>query len=323
MGAPLEGSRTVRAVGRAKVNLHLGVGPARPDGFHELATVFQSLSLADQVTLRCDDTQACPPGEPVVRAVTVSGLDAAAVPCDASNLAARAVEAIAANLRAKRGAVEVPAIDLEIVKAIPTAGGMAGGSADAAAALVAANAALGAGLDQGRLLELAAQLGSDVPFTLLGGTMLGTGRGEKLTPMLARGQYHWVFALPGLGLSTPRVFAKLDELRGGDQPAGPAAPDAVAAALAAGDVHALARSMRNELEPAALSLEPRLRRIHATARELGALRALVSGSGPTIALLCEDAAAAAEVAEGLVAANLVSQALPAHSVPGGAQLLGG
>ena len=124
----------------AKVNLHLGVGPARPDGFHELATVFQSLSLADQVTLRCDDTQACPPGEPVVRAVTVSGLDAAAVPCDASNLAARAVEAIAANLRAKRGAVEVPAIDLEIVKAIPTAGGMAGGSADAAAALVAANA---------------------------------------------------------------------------------------------------------------------------------------------------------------------------------------
>lgn len=254
----------------AKINLHLGVGPRRADGYHELATVFQAVSIYDEVT-------AYPaPG----LSVLMKGQDAAQVAWDSTNLAVRA-----AQLLADAAGVQ-PTARLGIYKEIPVAGGMGGGSADAAAALVACDAFWGTGLSRSALLELAAQLGSDVPFLLQGGTALGTGRGEVLTPVLARGTFHWVLAVADRGLSTPEVYEALDELRGPD--AGATAPDAVLAALASGEPEELGLALHNDMQPAALKLRPALRATLDAGLELGALGGIVSGSGPTCAFLARD-----------------------------------
>ena len=191
----------------AKVNLQLAVGPPRPDGYHGLVSVFHAVSLFDEVTV-----------EPAGRdGVTVTGEGADRVPAGRDNLALRAAAALRAAVRDRAGGPG--RVHVTIAKKIPVAAGLAGGSADAAAALVACNELWGSGLTQQQLLEIAATVGSDVAFALLGGTAVGRGRGEQLTPALAPAtQYHWVLALADGQLSTPEVYAALDRLEGGPAP---------------------------------------------------------------------------------------------------------
>lgn len=249
----------------AKVNLHLSVGPRRDDGYHDVTSVMHAVSLTDEVTAVSAEGFAA----------EVTGEGAADVPTDSENLA------VAAAVRLARQAGVGGGVLLRIRKTIPVAGGMAGGSADAAAALVACDALWRTGLERSELLEIAASLGADVPFALTGGTALATGRGDNIAPVLARGQFHWVFALADRGLSTPSVYAEYDR---GD-PVPEHDPDAVLAALRAGDAIALGRALHNDLQAPALRLRPALRRVLEAGLELGALGGVVSGSGPTCAFL--------------------------------------
>ncbi len=280
------GSVTVRVPG--KVNLYLAVGDRRDDGFHELTTVFHAVSLFDEITVRTAD----------VMSLDVVGEGAGELPVDGRNLAWQAAELLADHVG------RAPDVAITIEKAIPVAGGMAGGSADAAAVLVAINALWEQGVPRRDLHALAAQLGSDVPFALHGGTALGTGRGEELATVLARNTFHWVLAFAQRGLSTPKVFAETDELRAAGDPPRLAEVEPVLAALATGDPTALAPLLGNELQAAALSLDPELRRTLRAGTEAGALAGIVSGSGPTCAFLCPSAAAAVQVGSELAGAGV-------------------
>ncbi|MFD3976824.1 4-(cytidine 5'-diphospho)-2-C-methyl-D-erythritol kinase [Streptomyces cyaneofuscatus] len=289
----------------AKVNVQLAVGAARPDGFHDLANVFLAVGLYDEVT-------ATPADE---LRITCSGPDAAQVPLDATNLAARAALALA-----ERYGIE-PAVHLHIAKDIPVAGGMAGGSADGAAALVACDALWGTGASRDELLAICAELGSDVPFSLVGGAALGTGRGEKLTPIEVGGAFHWVFAVADGGLSTPAVYGEFDRLTAEADVPEPTASPVLLAALRSGDSGALAGALSNDLQPAALSLRPSLADTLAAGTEAGALAALVSGSGPTTAFLVADEPAARKVADALLASGTCRNARVAPAPARGAQIL--
>ncbi|NYI07880.1 4-(cytidine 5'-diphospho)-2-C-methyl-D-erythritol kinase [Allostreptomyces psammosilenae] len=318
--APAPGTASVTVRAPAKVNVQLAVGGRRADGFHALATVFHAVSLYDEVT--ASTLPASASGEQGTVRITVSGADAAQVPTDGDNLAARA-----ATLLARRAGVP-GAVHLHIAKDIPVAGGMAGGSADAAAALLACDRLWGLDTPRATLLELAAELGSDVPFSLVGGTALGTGRGERLTPVEVGGTLHWVFAVADGGLSTPAVYAECDRLRrtdgGGDGEADVPAPEAapeLLAALRAGDAKAVGAALANDLQPAALSLRPALAATLRAGREAGALGALVSGSGPTCAFLAEDAEAAGRLATALEASGTCRAARTATGEVPGAVLL--
>ncbi|MCX5607539.1 4-(cytidine 5'-diphospho)-2-C-methyl-D-erythritol kinase [Streptomyces sp. NBC_00047] len=288
----------------AKVNVQLAVGAARPDGFHDLANVFLAVSLFDEVT-------ATVAGE---LTVTCAGPDADQVPLDRTNLAARAAEILAA-----RAGID-PAVHLHIAKNIPVAGGMAGGSADGAAALLACDTLWGLGTPRAELLGICAELGSDVPFSLVGGAALGTGRGELLTPVDA-GAFHWVFAVADGGLSTPAVFREFDRLTAGTRIPEPQASPALLAALASGDPDALAATLANGLQEAALSLRPQLAATLDAGTGAGALAALVSGSGPTTAFLVRDAEAAAKVAAALDASGTCRATRVASSPAPGATVL--
>ncbi|AEY89890.1 4-diphosphocytidyl-2-C-methyl-D-erythritol kinase [Streptomyces hygroscopicus subsp. jinggangensis 5008] len=271
----------------AKVNVQLAVGAARPDGFHDLANVFLAVGLYDEVTVTPADELR----------ITCEGPDAAQVPLDRTNLAARAAIALAA----RRG-IE-PNVHVHIAKDIPVAGGMAGGSADGAGALLACDRLWGTGASRAELLTICAELGSDVPFSLVGGVALGVGRGERLTSLEAGGTFHWVFAMAEGGLSTPAVFREFDRLAEGREIPEPVASAELVEALAKGDAEALAASVSNDLQPAALSLFPELADTLAAGRGAGALAALVSGSGPTTAFLARDAESAQTVAGALRASG--------------------
>jgi 4-diphosphocytidyl-2-C-methyl-D-erythritol kinase len=280
----------------AKVNLQLAVGPVRADGYHSLVTVFHAVSLFDEVT-----------AESAARTtITVTGEDAAAVPTGRLNLAWQAASALAKATGQRSAAVRI-----EIRKRIPMAAGLAGGSADAAATLVACNELWQTGLASRDLAELAAGLGSDVPFALMGGTAVGRGRGEQLTPALAAGTYHWALAFGHDGLSTAQVYATCDRLRAaraaaGDRPAArePELSHPLMTALRSGDPAQVGPLLINDLQPAALSLQPALRRALAAGREAGALGAIVSGSGPTCAFLAHDAGRARELAVALTGSGV-------------------
>jgi 4-diphosphocytidyl-2-C-methyl-D-erythritol kinase len=280
------GSVSVRVPG--KVNLYLAVGDNRPDGYHELTTVFHAVSLFDEITVRTAD----------VLSLDVIGEGAEQLPVDGRNLAWQAAELLAEHVG------RTPEVSITIEKAIPVAGGMAGGSADAAAVLVAMNTLWETGVPRRDLHTLAARLGSDVPFALHGGTALGTGRGEELATVLARNTFHWVLAFGRRGMSTPAVFREIDRLREVGAP--PRLDDAepVLAALAAGDPHLLAPLLGNELQPAALSIDPGLRRTLRAGVEAGALAGIVSGSGPTCAFLCSSASSAVDVGTELAGAGV-------------------
>jgi 4-diphosphocytidyl-2-C-methyl-D-erythritol kinase len=285
------GSVTVRVPG--KINLYLAVGERREDGYHELTTVFHAVSLFDELTVRNAD----------VLSLELSGEGADQLPVDEGNLAWQAAELMADHVG------RAPDVSIAIEKSIPVAGGMGGGSADAAGVLVAMNALWELGVPRRDLHMLAAKLGSDVPFALHGGTALGTGRGEELATVLARNTFHWVLAFAESGLSTPAVFSEFERLRhgeGGGAEARPrlGEPGPVLGALAAGDPEQLAPLLGNELQAAAVSMDPALRRVLRAGVEAGALAGIVSGSGPTCTFLCSSAPAAVDVGTQLSGAGV-------------------
>ncbi|MCP2637779.1 4-(cytidine 5'-diphospho)-2-C-methyl-D-erythritol kinase [Microbacterium sp. HD4P20] len=295
----------VRAPG--KLNLFFEVGRVQDDGYHDVASAYQAVSLFE-------DVWATPSDE---FTVAVSGtVDVSGVPADDRNLAVRAARLLAQRIGYDGG------VHLDIVKHVPVAGGMGGGSADAAAALVACDALWGAELGGAELHKLAARLGADVPFALMGGTAVGTGRGDQLSPALAKGRFDWVVLPSGGGLSTPEVYAHLDQLRNGpDIVATPSVPEvdpAVLHALRAGDPVALAAHIRNDLQVAALSMRPELRRALELGEQSGALAGLVSGSGPTLAFLTADPESALELQVTLSAAGF--EALHVHGPVAGARI---
>lgn len=306
MTSALELPPAVTARAPAKVNLELGVGPRRDDGYHDLATVYQAVGLHDDVTAAPADEWGC----------TVTGRDAGAVPTDERNLAL-----VAARLLAERAGVEQP-VHLSIHKQIPVAGGMAGGSADAAAALVACQELWSVPMERDALDRLAAEVGSDVPFLLHGGTAVGSGRGELVTPVLAQGTYHWVFVpVPGEGLSTPEVYAAFDARHEGRRVSEPTPGAEVMSAVRSGDPSALAAALSNDLQPDAVALQPRIGEIIGAALEFGALAAIVSGSGPTVAALAVGQEAAIDLAVSLTASGAADDVLRATGPVHGAQVL--
>jgi 4-diphosphocytidyl-2-C-methyl-D-erythritol kinase len=290
----------------AKINLHLGVGPLRPDGYHELNTVYHAIGIFDELTARRGDTLA----------LTMEGVGAGELALDESNLIIRAARALAARAR-------VPAhARLHLRKSIPLAGGLAGGSADAAATLIACDVLWGLGMSRDDLAEVGAQLGSDVPFLLHGGTALGTGHGEAVSPILARPTaWHWVVAIADGGLSTPAVYRELDTLRDSSWPPAPAGnPDRLMAALRQRDPEVLGAALGNDLQAAALSLRPQLADVLKAGHDAGAIAGIVSGSGPTCVFLAADAAHAQRIATGLDAAGVCLEAVTARGPQPGARV---
>ncbi len=282
--APTEADVRVRVP--AKINLALRVGPIGPDGYHPLATVFQAVSLYDEVAVG-----EAPAGRFSIATLSPSGEPVPGVPDDDRNLAVRAARLLAQTYRRRVGAT------ITVRKSIPVAGGMAGGSADAAAALLGCAALwqLDAGPDD--LAGVAAQLGSDVPFALLGGTAIGRGRGEDLLPLLARGSYHYVLALDDVGLSTPGVYRRFDELTAaaGADPPPPELSNELLSALAGSSARQVGPLLVNDLQRAAIDQHPRLADVLAAGRRLGAVGGIVSGSGPTCFFLAASESAAVDL----------------------------
>ncbi|QHT54752.1 4-(cytidine 5'-diphospho)-2-C-methyl-D-erythritol kinase [Cellulomonas sp. H30R-01] len=304
--APLpEHEVRVRAPG--KINLSLRVGPRDEDGYHPLSTVFQAVGVFEEVVATPSETFE----------LTVSGPQAEVVPTDDGNLALQA-----ARLLAERVGIDT-GVHLHVVKDVPVAGGMAGGSADAAAALVACDALWRTGLSRDDLLDLAASLGSDVPFSLTGHTAVGSGRGHLLTPALTRGEFHWAFAVQHRGLSTPAVYRAFDELHGHDTPAEPDAEADVPLmqALRAGDARALGAALHNDLQTAALELDPGLAEPLAVAEDAGALGVIVSGSGPTVAALARSRQHALVLAAAFTASGVADRVLTAAGPVAGARVV--
>ena len=289
---------TVRVRAPGKVNLYLAVGPREPDGYHNLVTVFQAVDIFEEITARSAATLS----------LTMSGRGAG-LPTDESNLAIRA-----ARLLAEHAGIPARA-RLEIHKNVPVAGGMAGGSADAAGTLVALNRLWGLGLDPATLRSLGADLGADVPFCLMGGTAMGTGRGDVLTPVLSRGSYTWLVVTQHEGLSTPRVFSHFDGRR--HQPRRPVIDERFVRALAEGDTQYVGMNSRNDLAGPALCLHDGARQVYEAARSHLALPTIVSGSGPTIAVLCPDDDTALSLGEYICEHTVAESAFVAHGpVPG-------
>jgi 4-diphosphocytidyl-2-C-methyl-D-erythritol kinase len=292
-----------RAVVRVpgKINLQLSVGPLQKDGYHELATVFQSVSLYDELTLTVLDSD-----EIFIESDGKSG-----IPEGKENLAFRAAELMRRRFDIESG------IAIKIKKEIPIAGGMAGGSANAGATIVGIDSLFGLGLNRNEMEKLGSEIGADVPFTISGGTAIGTGRGDRITPVLSRGAYHWVLALSSSGLSTPAVYNECDRLREGMDIAAPHVSDELLQSLTHGDAKSLGKKLVNDLQPAACSLKPALRLILDVGIDYGALGGIVSGSGPTVAFLAENEEHALDLVVALTSSGVVGNVVRAQGpVPG-------
>ena len=318
-GVPSVGAPAVSVSAPGKVNLFLALGAARPDGYHPLNTVFAQIGLSETVTvsaLQALTTTAPQPGSapaaqpdsaPAAQPDSVPAAQTGSprielaltrpdsnVPLDHTNLAYRAAQSVAQQA-AQRG-LATPDVHILLDKAVPVAGGMAGGSADAAATLKACNEFWQVGLSLEELAQLGSQLGADVPFGLYGGVALGTGRGDLIEPLKAApGPYYWTFALQDEGLSTAAVFKHFDATVQAP-PAADMPPEQLLAALEAGDVAEVSRHIRNDLQATAIDLRPELGQLIDLAERAGALAAMVSGSGPTVAALSSSRAAAERVA---------------------------
>lgn len=298
----------VRAPG--KINASFKVGPLRADGYHLVASTYLAVSLYEEV--RATAKPGTPASDITVSISARSTLpeqQLASIPLDGRNLAVRAALLVADV------SVNPCGVHLEITKRVPIAGGMGGGSADAAAALVACDILWGTGLSREELSLLGAELGADVPFALLGGAAVGLGIGDQLTAALAPIPLHWVLVQSDFGLSTPVVYGMLDTLRAGTEPDTPKFVDPpILAALRAGDPAALAKWLTNDLQVAAIELAPGLAAVLSASTEQGALAALVSGSGPTVAVLATDGAHAAALAAKLTDGGFVAMAVegPVH-----------
>ena len=292
----------------AKVNLQLAVGPLGEDGFHEVTTVFQAISLFDDVSIKLAKQESG-------TSLTLSGATSGGVPIDDENLAIRS-----AKLMAEKFDLSTD-LEIHLKKEIPVAGGMAGGSADAAGVIVAMDSLFEVGLSRDEMEAIAAQLGSDVPFGISGGVAIGRGRGDQLTPALSRGNYHWVLALSGQGLSTPAVYQECDRLREGLDIARPQVSDSMMQALRAGDAVALGQALSNDLQAAACSLRPALRLVLDVGRDYGALGGIVSGSGPTVAFLVEDEERSMDLTVALSSSGVVAGVVRASGPVHGARVI--
>ncbi len=292
----------------AKVNLQLSVGPLRVDGYHEIVSVFHAVNVYDEV-IAADGV----PGSGIT--LNMEGAGSEYLSNSKDNLVWRAATALA------QYADVALDVELQVKKKIPLSGGMAGGSADAAAALVACDALWRIGLGREELDVLAARLGADVTFALHGGTAIGTGRGERLTPALISGQYHWVFAVSDEGLSTPAVYAECDRLREGREVQAPTVAEDLMAALRRGDSVAVGKAMRNDLQVASISLRPQLELVLETGLSFGALGGIVSGSGPTCAFLARDEEQALDIAAALSGSGMCSSVLHATGPAHGARVV--
>ena len=292
----------------AKVNLQLSVGPREDDGFHNVVSVFQAISIFDEVKISLTE-----PHSGIQ--ISISGEQTHGVPADSNNLAVQA-----ALLMAKEYDLDLD-IHIEIKKSIPVAGGMAGGSADAAATIVGLDYLFSLGMNREEMADIAARLGSDVPFMLNGGTAIGTGHGDQLMSALSRGTYHWVLALSSSGLSTPAVYAECDRLRTGLEIVEPQTNEALMQALLAADPESVGAALVNDLQPAACSLRPALRLVLDVGQEYGALGALVSGSGPTVAFLVADEEAGLDLAVALTSSGVVGSVARAYGPVAGAKVI--
>ncbi len=300
---------TVRVPG--KVNLQLSVGPRRSDGFHEIATVFQAVSLFDDVKVTLTNDM----DRDQRFAIEIKADHPHGIPTDQSNLAY-----VAADLMYKKFNLD-DALDISINKNIPVAGGMAGGSANAAGVIVALDSLFSLGLTRAEMEEIGSEIGSDVPFSIAGGTAIGTGRGEQLTPALARGSYSWVFALSSNGLSTPAIYGECDRLREGMEISSPQVSESLMHALRSADAKALGKALQNDLQPAACSIRPALRLILDVGMDYGALGGIVSGSGPTVAFLAEDEDHALDLVVALTSSGVVGNVVRASGPVVGATVI--
>jgi 4-diphosphocytidyl-2-C-methyl-D-erythritol kinase len=291
-----------------KVNLQLSVGPLGTDGFHEVTTVFQAISLFDDVTVTEGKAGSG-------TTISVTGQTANGVPADASNLAIRAAQLMLKEFELS------PDLEIKLKKEIPVAGGMAGGSADAAGVIVGLDSLYELGLSRDEMEKIASQIGSDVPFSLSGGVAIGTGRGDQITTALAKGSYTWVLALSSQGLSTPAVYQECDRLREGLSIASPQVSEPLMQALRAGDSKALGKSLLNDLQAAACSLRPALRLVLDVGIDYGALGGIVSGSGPTVAFLVSDEEHAMDLTVALSASGVVSSITRAVGPAHGARII--
>ena len=301
-------SRGVTARVPAKVNLQLSVGPLGSDGFHEVTTVFQAISLFDDVTVATADK-----GEGIK--ISITGQTSGGVPADNSNLAVKAAQLMIKNYDLPQDLV------IKLKKEIPVAGGMAGGSADAAGVIVGLDSLFELGLSRDVMESVGSKIGSDVPFSICGGVAIGTGRGDQITPALAKGSYNWVIALSGQGLATPSVYQECDRLREGLSIAPPVVSEPLMQALRAGDAKALGKALTNELQPAACSLRPALRLVLDVGVDYGALGGIVSGSGPTVAFLVSDDDHAMDLTVALSSSGVVSSVVRASGPTNGARII--
>lgn len=288
----------------AKVNLQLSVGPKESDGFHEVVTVFQAISIFDNLKISRSEQFD----------ITLEGDFINGVPIDQNNLVSKAVEIMAERFEIDKN------LSIEINKSIPVAGGMAGGSADAAGTLLGIDQLFGLGLSKEELSEVARKLGSDVPFMLHGGTAVGRGRGDEITPALSRGNYHWVIAVSSNGLATPAVYGECDRLRTGLDIKAPALNDELLQALLSGDANRVGKALNNDLQAAAISLRPALRLILDTGQEYGALGGIVSGSGPSVAFLVADEDHSLDLAVALTSSGVVGSVARAQGPVSGAKI---
>lgn len=306
MSLSTNSSVTVRVP--AKINLQLAVGPREADGFHNLVTVFQAISIYDDVTITKSQ-----PGNGIT--IAILGDHTHGVPADSSNLAVKAAQLIADEYDFVIDA------HIEVKKSIPVAGGMAGGSADAAAVIVGLNELYNLDISREEALEFGSRLGSDVPFMITGGTAIGQGRGDQLTAALSRGTYHWVLALSSVGLSTPAVYQECDRLRSGLEIAAPQTSDALMQSLLASDPKAVGLALHNDLQSAACSLRPALTLVLDVGEEYGALGAIVSGSGPTVAFLVADEEQGLDLAVALTSSGVVGSVARAYGPVHGAKVI--
>ena len=289
-----------------KINLQLSVGPLQSDGYHPVATVFQAVSVFDDIKIGISHESG----------ITLNSTKASDyLPLDRNNLAYKAAELMTKKFEINDG------LEITLTKEIPIAGGMAGGSADAGATIVGIDALFGLGLSRNELEKIGSQLGADIPFTISGGTAIGTGRGDQITPVLSRGSYSWVLALSSSGLSTPAVYNECDRLREGLQVASPHISDSLLHALSAGDAVALGKALSNDLQPAACSLKPALRLILDVGMDYGALGGLVSGSGPTVAFLAENEDHALDLVVALTSSGVVGNVIRASGPVPGARVI--
>jgi 4-diphosphocytidyl-2-C-methyl-D-erythritol kinase len=292
----------------AKVNLQLSVGPKEADGYHNLVSVFQAISIFDDITIKLGE-----PGSGLT--ISVSGDQTHGVPADANNLAAKAVALIS-----KEYDLTVDA-HIDIKKSIPVAGGMAGGSADAAGTIIGIDYLYSLDMTREEMIEIAAKIGSDVPFMLSGGTAIGTGHGDQLTAALSRGTYHWVLAVSTVGLSTPAVYAECDRLRGELEIVEPQTNEVLMQSLLAADAPGVGSALVNDLQLAACSLRPAIRLVLDVGQEYGALGAIVSGSGPTVAFLVADQDSGLDLAVALTSSGVVGSVVQAYGPVAGAKVI--